>query len=89
MARRPTQWTVTEVGLEDGMELLQYAWFRHYKDRATLRWGPSTQGCQFLEIEQDSFQGLSDSRTARCTPTSNPYLTYAPISGRGTQPIGT
>ncbi|PKI39339.1 hypothetical protein CRG98_040274 [Punica granatum] len=49
--------------------------------------GPPTQGCQFLEIERDSFQGLSDSRTARRTPTSNPYLTYASISGRGTRPI--
>ncbi|PKI32867.1 hypothetical protein CRG98_046742 [Punica granatum] len=51
--------------------------------------GPPTQGCQFLEIERDSFQGLSDSRTARRTPTSNPYLTYAPITGRGSRPIGT
>ncbi|PKI78509.1 hypothetical protein CRG98_001097 [Punica granatum] len=35
MAHKPTRWTIIEVGLEDGMGLLQYAWFRHYKDRAT------------------------------------------------------
>ncbi|PKI77273.1 hypothetical protein CRG98_002342 [Punica granatum] len=34
------------------------------------------------------FQGLNDSRTARRTPTRNPYLTCAPVIGRGTRHIG-